>query len=119
MQMVIVIVLGAMGAVSTFMLQRYGLPAVAASSLVGLMGAGVGVLVADTSFPAVIFAGSFAGMTALRLGSVPLIFAAGALTGLMFALTQHMFAGYGGRLGATAFIATVMILTVASMFMKQ
>jgi hypothetical protein len=119
MQILLLVAFGAMGAVATFMLQQYGLTAVIASSLIGLTGGLIGMLMADVSVPAVVFAGSFAGMTALRLGSVPLMLAAGALTGLIFALTPHIFAGYGGRLGTTAFIATAAILLIASLIARQ
>jgi hypothetical protein len=116
MYQILLIICGVFGSIAAFGLQRYGLTAVASACLVGLMGVIVGFFSGDTIIPAVIFAGAFAGMTALRIGSFPLMFAAGALTGLFCILSPHIFSGYGGRLGATAFIATALVIWVAEMF---
>lgn len=112
---------GAGGAVATFVLQRYGISAVIASSLVGLLGALIGFLVSDTYLPAVIFAGSFVGMTAVTLGSIPMIAIAGLGAGLLFALavSMNIFSGYGGRLGTVAFIATVIVLFISNLWPKS
>jgi hypothetical protein len=111
---------GAGGALATFVLQRYGVSAVIASSLVGLVGAFIGFLVSDTYLPAAIFAGSFVGMTALTLGSIPVIVTAGLGAGLLFALiiSKNIFPGYGGRLGSVAFIATSVVLLVSKFWVK-
>lgn len=119
MQIFIYVVSGLVAAVVTFSLQRYGLTAVAASSLVGLTGAGLGLLISNTHIPAVIFAGSFVGMTALHIGSIPLMVAGGAGAGIIYALTLNIFPGYGGRLGTIAFISSVIVISIAAYLFKK
>jgi len=96
---------GALGALATALLQKYGCTAVVAASLVGLLGASVGYLLADEQLPLAVFAGAFVGMSAPQLLPLAVIGAAGAATGAL--LTLPLFVGYGGRLGATAFVAVV------------
>ncbi len=65
---------GIAGAAATSFLQRkYGLSAVVASSLVGMLGACVGSLVSNVNLPAAVFAGSFAGMTAVAVAPLAAI----------------------------------------------
>ncbi len=121
MHALLMILGGAVGAGLTFLLQRYGVSAVVASSLIGLAGAAVGFFLSDTALPAVIFAGSFVGMTALSVTSLPFILIAGAGSGILYLLMVafNVFPGYGGRLGTIAFIATVLVLWLASFFWKK
>ena len=110
---------GASGAVITFLLQRYGVSAVVASSLVGLLGALIGFLISNTYLPAVVFVGSFVGMTALHMGSLPLIIVAGVSAGLLYSVSLDILPGYGGRLGTIAFVATLAIIWVSRFLGKN
>ncbi|MEK7580295.1 MAG: hypothetical protein AAB465_01640 [Patescibacteria group bacterium] len=119
MNIFLIVLGGASGAVITFLLQKYGVSAVIASSLVGLSGALVGFLISNTHLPAVVFAGSFVGMTALHMASLPLIIIAGVGVGLLYSVSLNILPGYGGRLGAIAFIITVAVIWVSSFFGKK
>jgi hypothetical protein len=113
---------GVAGAAATSMLQRkYGISAVVASSLVGLLGACVGSLASDVNFPAAVFAGSFAGMTAIAVAPLVVIAIAGAGAGALYALaiTFDVFPGYGGRLGTVAFISTVCMVWIATVLFER
>ncbi len=109
---------GTVGAVVTLILQKQGLTAVVASSLVGLAGAAAGHLLQLPHLPAVVFAGSFVGMTNPQLASWPLISMAGAFSGLLYHISLHLFAGFGGRLGTLAFISTLLFLSALA-FLKK
>jgi len=113
---------GIAGATATSLLQRkYGLSAVVASSLVGLLGACVGSLASDDHLPAAVFAGSFAGMTAIAVAPLLAIAIAGAGAGALYALviTFDVFPGYGGRLGTVAFISTLCMMWIATFLFKR
>lgn len=97
----------AFGAIATFFLQKQGLSSVLASSLVGLLGVLIGLLFSSDHLPAVIFAGSFVGMTSLSFGTFPLVALAGIVAGFLYSISLNIFAGFGGRLGAIAFISTI------------
>jgi hypothetical protein len=112
---------GFVGAAATSLLQRqYGVSAVVASSLVGLLGAGLGSLLSDVDLPLAVFAGSFVGMTAIAVASLASISIAGAGAGTLYALvlTFKIFPGYGGRLGTVAFISTALVLWFAGFFKR-
>lgn len=83
MNILLIVLGGAGGAVITFSLQGYGVSAVVASSLVGLLGALVGFLISNIYLPAVVFVGSFAGMNTLLMASLPVIIVAEISTGLL------------------------------------
>ena len=121
MRDILMILCGAGGAAATFLLQRYGLSAVTASCLIGLSGAGIAALVSIPSLAAVIFAGTFVGMSALTLASPALIAIAGAGAGLLYLLMIkfNIFSGYGGRLGSIAFIATTVVIFITPVFLKR
>jgi hypothetical protein len=122
MNFVIMILGGMGGAVATsFLQEKYGITAVVSSSLVGLLGAAIGYLLSDSYLPAAIFAGSFAGMTAIAVAPLELTALAGAGAGVLFALLTefNVFPGYGGRLGTVAFISTSLVLWTASVFLKK
>jgi hypothetical protein len=113
---------GIAGAASTSLLQRKcGVSAVVASSLVGLLGACVGSLASDVNLPAAVFAGSFAGMTAVAVAPLVAIAIAGAGAGALYALAIRLdvFPGYGGRLGTVAFISTLCIMWIAAVLLKR
>jgi hypothetical protein len=115
-------VLGAIaGAAATWLLQKYGTSAVVASSLVGLLGAGLGTYLSDANLPAAVFAGSFVGMTAIAVAPLAVVAIAGAVTGALYALVSRfeVCTGYGGRLGTVAFISTSFILWMASALIKK
>jgi len=83
MNILLIVLGGAGGAVITFSLQGYGVSAVVASSLVGLLGALVGFLISNIYLPAVVFVGSFAGMNTLHMASLPVIIVSEISTGLL------------------------------------
>lgn len=103
---------GIWGAISTFILQIYGVSAVVASCLIGLTGALLGHFLKLPHLPLIIFAGSFVGMTSLSIGNIPLIVGAGALCGILYTYSLNIFAGFGGRLGTIAFISTTIMFFV-------
>ncbi len=111
MKETLILVLGSSaGAIATFILQKNGFSAVVASSIIGLIGAGIGHYFSMPNLTAVIFAGSFVGMTNISLGSMTNISAAGVLTGLIYSLSLNIFSGLGGRLGTIAFISTTICI---------
>jgi hypothetical protein len=113
---------GIAGAAATSLLQRrFGVSAVVASSLVGMLGACVGSLASDVNLPAAVFAGSFAGMTAVAVAPLAAIAIAGAGAGALYALiiTFDLFPGYGGRLGTVAFISTLCMMWTAAVLSKR
>jgi len=116
---ILLMLAGSGGAAATFILQKYGFSAVVASSAIGLSGASLAYLFSNPHLAPVIFAGSFVGMTALSLTSIPIIALAGASAGLIYTLTLNIFAGYGGRLGTIAFVSTVVIVWITSLFSKK
>lgn len=116
MQQTAILVLGGIGgAVTTFLLQKYGVSVVVASCLVGLIGAVIGYFTKSSDLAAIIFAGSFVGMTSLAIGTVPLIIVAGAICGFIYSVSLSIFPGFGGRLGTTAFMSIVISTYVFSL----
>ncbi len=119
----VLMVLGGMGgaAATSYLQRKYGVTAVVASSLVGLLGATIGSLFSDTRFPAAVFTGSFAGMTAAAVAPLGTIALAGAGSGFLYALVMgfDVFRGYGGRMGAVAFISTSLVLRMAGILLKK
>ena len=108
-----------MGALGAFQLQKVGLSPVVASCLVGLLGALIGYWLNSEDLSMVIFAGSFVGMTAVSLASFPIILLAGFACGILYVLTEPIFVGYGGKLGAIAFISVAVIVLLFSFFGKD
>jgi uncharacterized membrane protein YeaQ/YmgE (transglycosylase-associated protein family) len=109
MQETIILICGSLaGAIATFILQKNGFSAVLASSIIGIIGVVIGHYLSMSHLPAVIFAGSFVGMTNLAIGSFAALALAGISTGLVYIFSQNIFKGYGGRLGTMAFICTIM-----------
>ena len=110
MNILLIVLGGAGGAVITFSLQGYGVSAVVASSLVGLLGALVGFLISNIYLPAVVFVGSFAGMNTLLMASLPVIIVAEISTGLLSGASIGMLPGYEDHLGTIAFVTTLAII---------
>lgn len=109
MQQTIILMIGGIGgAITTFLLHKYGLSVVVASCVVGLLGAVLGHFTKSTHLPLVIFAGSFVGMTSTTVGSIPLMILGGAISGIIYKFSLKLFVGFGGRLGTIAFISTVL-----------
>ena len=104
---ILLIIASALGALATFLLHKYGISVVVASCIIGLLGAGLNYFIKSPHLALVIFAGSFVGMTSTAVGSISLVLLAGALAGLIYKYSLHIFAGFGGRLGTIAFISTV------------
>jgi hypothetical protein len=83
---------------------NFELGAVVASSLVGLIG---GLLL--PSLAVAIYCGSFAGMVSSLLVSDMLsIITIGIFAGLLYVFGSETFKGFGGKLGATAYFATLL-----------
>lgn len=98
------------GAAIAYVFNVYiGLGAIIASALVGLLGA---ILVPD--YKVSIYCGSFVGMVSpLVLHDFYHVLIAGLLAGIIFMLAEGVYKGYGGKLGATAFIPWL-ILTLSN-----
>jgi len=106
----LIILGGCLGAYGTFQLQKMGLSPVIASCIIGLIGALIGYGWGNEDISMVIFAGSFVGMTSITLASVPVILIAGLGCGLLYWLSLPLFEGFGGKLGALAFISLSLVL---------
>ncbi len=106
-QIFILIIGGIVGAITTFLLQKYGMSTVVASCLVGLIGSLFGHYLKSSHLPLVIFAGSFVGMTSTSIGTIPLVILGGAFAGLIYNFSLNIFVWVGGRLGIIAFISTI------------
>jgi len=90
---------------SYYMNHSFSLGPVVASSLVGLIG---GLLIPSLAVP--IYCGSFAGMVSSLLASDPLsIIMIGTFAGLFYISGSETFKGFGGKLGATAYFATLLV----------
>jgi len=90
--------------VSYYLNHNFALGAVVASSLVGLIG---GLLLSKYAVP--IYCGSFAGMVSSTLTSDPTaIFIIGIFAALLYVFGSQTFVGFGGKLGATAYFATLL-----------
>lgn len=107
-QLLLMILGGVGGAISTFLLHKYGFSVVVSSCIIGLIGAAIGHFTKSTHLPLVIFAGTFVGMTSTTIGTIPLIIAGGVLVGIIYQTSLKIFTGFGGRLGTIAFISTVL-----------
>ncbi|HPE39951.1 MAG TPA: hypothetical protein PLI77_02555 [Bacteroidales bacterium] len=99
-----------LGAVSAYVLNVYvGLGAIVASSLIGLLGA---ILIPN--YAVSIYCGSFVGMVSpMVLHDFYHVLLAASMAGIIFMLSEEVYKGYGGKLGATAFIPWV-ILTLSN-----
>lgn len=95
-----------LGALSSYYINHsFQLGAVVASSLVGLIG---GLLIPKLAVP--IYCGSFAGMVSSLLASNPLsVVLIGIFAGIFYVLGSETFKGFGGKLGATAYFATLFV----------
>lgn len=88
------------------------LGSVVASTLVGLVGA---IILPKHEIP--IYCGSFVGMSAMNiLGSLPAVLLSSAIAGLLLAGTQGLYTGFGGKLGACAFLGTTVGTLVTNQF---
>jgi hypothetical protein len=91
------------GTLITFWISVYmGFGAVVTSSLVGILAA-----VLLKPYAAAIFCGSFVGMASPQCFCYQDIVIAGAISGLIFVFGKHVFNGFGGKLGTTAFAGCV------------
>lgn len=106
----LIIIGGCLGALGTFQLQKIGISPVVASCIVGLVGALIGYLLKNEDLAMVIFAGSFVGMTTVSIASLQIILIAGTTCGALYWFALPFFDGYGGKLGALAFISVAVVL---------
>lgn len=89
---------------SYLMNHNFALGAVVASSLIGLIG---GLLIPKMAVP--IYCGSFAGMVSILLVSdIKAVITIGFFAGLFYVFGAETFKGFGGKLGATAYFATLL-----------
>lgn len=112
---ILIILGGCLGAFGTYQLQKAGLSPVVASCIVGLAGALIGYLLKNEDLSMVIFAGSFVGMTTITIASTTLIVIAGLACGTLYWASTHLFDGYGGKLGALAFISVAIVVLLFSL----
>jgi len=113
------IVSAALGAVFTYVLQKnFGMSAVISSSLVGLVGGLIGLIVPNKLFGPVVFCGTFVGMSAPSLFSLSFVVAAGILSGIIFQATTNVFVGFGGKLGSIAFLAVASVFYIKGIVVK-
>jgi hypothetical protein len=98
------------GAVLAYVINVYiGLGAIIASAMIGLLGA---ILIPN--YAVSIYCGSFVGMVSpLVLHDFYHVLLAALMAGFILMLSEDVYKGYGGKLGATAFIPWV-ILTVSN-----
>ncbi len=96
---------GTLAAITTFCLHRQGVSVVVASCCIGLLGAGIGYLFKQPHLALVIYAGTFVGMTSVQVGNLYIVAFAGLTVGFLYPVTVNYFQGFGGRLGALAFIS--------------
>lgn len=108
----LILIGGIFGAIGAFQLQKMGLDPVVSSCIIGLVGYLVGYFTNNEDLALVIFAGSFVGMTAVSIATVPMMLVAGILCGLLFIVTEPIFGGYGGKLGAIAFVSVGVVLLI-------
>jgi len=94
------------GAVAAYILNAYiGLGAIIASALIGLLGA---TLVPNYSVS--IYCGSFVGMVSpMVLHDFYHVIIAGFIAGVILMLAEEVYKGYGGKLGASAFIPWIIL----------
>jgi hypothetical protein len=85
---------------------------------VGLLGALIGYGMKNEDLAMVIFAGSFVGMTTISIASLPLILLAGLACGILYVLSESIFVGYGGKLGAIAFVSLIVVVFMFGIFGK-
>ncbi len=105
----ILIFASCIGAVATYVLHKNGLSVVVASCVIGLVGALVGHLLNFPNLALVVFAGTFVGMTSASIGSIGLVAVGGLVCGIIYILSLKIFVGFGGKLGTTAFLSTLLV----------
>ncbi len=98
----------ALAATSTFYLHKHGVSVVVASCCIGLIGAGLEYFLKQPHLAFVIYAGTFVGMTSVQIGNIYIIMFAGFMVGYLYHVTYGYFHGFGGRLGALAFISCLL-----------
>lgn len=98
------------GALAAYVLNVYvGLGAIIASALVGILGA-----IVVPNFAISVYCGSFVGMVSpLVLHDFYHVILAGIMAGVILMLAEKVYKGYGGKLGASAFIPWI-ILTLSN-----
>lgn len=102
-----------LGTLSSYLLNyNFALGAVVASSLIGLIG---GLLI--SKYAVAIYCGSFAGMvSSLLVSDLISVITVAFFAGLLFIVGSETFKGFGGKLGATAYFATLITSMVFGTF---
>jgi len=95
--------------------EQFHFSAVISSAMIGL--AGTFIPFPDSHEPlslqAIVYAGSFAGMCSpLLLASQPMILFASACGALSYLFLRPRFLGFGGKLGASAFVVSLVLLLI-------
>lgn len=105
-----------LGAAVTFLISvEFGLGAVVASGLVGLLGAAL-----IKSHAVALFCGSFVGMSSPAVfAHFPWILLAGAIAALLFVLTRTVLNGFGGKLGTIAFFGAVTAALIGGLRLRS
>lgn len=104
------------GSAVTFLISvEFGLGAVVASGLVGLLGAAL-----IKSHATALFCGSFVGMSSSAVFAYfPWILLAGAIAALLFVLSSNVLNGFGGKLGTMAFFGAVTAALVGGLELQS
>ena len=91
------------GTIISFALNNeFGLQAVAASSIVGFLAS-----IVIPKHQIALYCGSFAGMASIEVFSrYESVLLSGLITGITLVFTKHVFKGFGGKLGISAFVGT-------------
>ena len=96
--------------------EQFQLSAVISSAVVGLAGTFIPFPESHNprSLHAIVYAGSFAGMCSpALLAGTHLILFASACGALSYLFLQPRFAGFGGKLGASAFVVSLLLLLLS------
>jgi hypothetical protein len=106
---IILMISSALAASATFFLHKNEVSIVVASCCIGLLGAGLEYLLKQPHLALVIYAGTFVGMTSAQVGNIYLVAFAGLMVGYLYHITGNYFPGFGGRLGALAFMSCLLV----------
>ena len=128
MNLIIIIISGVFGAILTFYVsERYKLSPVKSSAFLSLVVALFFYFFPDLlnsfltkNIPIVFFGTSFIGMVSSKMnGSYFQLTVAGILFSLIYSIKSHFFEGFGGALGALAFISLVITMVCFDLLLNK